>query len=52
MSEETKNKLRKYKGPLSSQYGKKHSPERIKSSKEKLHVEYGAIFLIKKKKID
>lgn len=34
MSEETKNKLRKYKGPLSSQYGKKHSPERIKEQRE------------------
>lgn len=30
MSEEIKEKLRKYKGPLTSQYGKKHSPERIK----------------------
>lgn len=34
MSESTKNKLRKYKGTRSSQYGKKHSPERIEQQRE------------------
>lgn len=34
ISEETKNKLRKYKGPKSSQYGRKHSPERIEQQRE------------------
>lgn len=29
MSEEIKNKLKQYTEPLSSQYGKKHSPERV-----------------------
>lgn len=33
MSEETKNKLREYKGPKSSQYGKNHSPERIEEQR-------------------
>lgn len=32
--EEAKEKLRKYKGPLSSQYGRKHSSERIEQQKE------------------
>lgn len=33
MSEETKNKLRSYIGPKSSQYGKKHSPERVEEQR-------------------
>lgn len=34
MSDEIKEKLRKYKGPLASQYGKIHSSERIEQQRE------------------
>ena len=34
MSEEIREKLRQYKGPLASQYGKKHSLERINQQRE------------------
>lgn len=33
MSEGTKDKLRQYKGPLASQYGKKHSKERVEQQR-------------------
>lgn len=34
MSKETIEKLKEYKGPLASQYGKKHSPERVEQQRE------------------
>ena len=34
MSKETIEKLKEYKGPLASQYGKKHSPKRIEQQRE------------------
>lgn len=36
MSESTKEKLRRYKGPLSSQYGRKHSIERV--NQQRIHA--------------